>query len=166
MSQNTMTKKHEVSATDLGIDLTSRTEAELFKWFLACLLFGKPIQQQVAQRTYLEFERERLLSPGAIRKAGWKKLVRVLDNGHYVRYDESTATRLLKVMEELEKTDGGLLDLITHAGSEQEVARRLQQFTGVGPKTAEIFLRDLRRSGWTFPPRGESQAHRTSSRAH
>lgn len=37
-------------ATKLGIDLSSRKEGELFKWFLACLLFGKPIQQEIAER--------------------------------------------------------------------------------------------------------------------
>ena len=31
-------------ARKLGIKLSSRKEAELFRWFLACLLFGKPIQ--------------------------------------------------------------------------------------------------------------------------
>lgn len=31
-------------ARKLGIDLSSRREGELFKWLLACLLFGKPIQ--------------------------------------------------------------------------------------------------------------------------
>jgi hypothetical protein len=38
---------------------------------LACLLFGKPIQQEVAKRTYFEFEKEGLLSPEKILKAGW-----------------------------------------------------------------------------------------------
>ena len=41
-----MTKK--ISAPDLNIDLKSKKEIELFKWFLVCLLFGKPIQQTIA----------------------------------------------------------------------------------------------------------------------
>ena len=36
----------------LGINLASRKEEELFKWFLACLLYGKPIQQEIAERAY------------------------------------------------------------------------------------------------------------------
>jgi hypothetical protein len=44
-----------VDSRELGIRLHSRRESELFKWFLVCLLFGKPIQQEVARRTYLEF---------------------------------------------------------------------------------------------------------------
>lgn len=35
---------------ELEIDLASRKEEELFKWFLACLLFGKPIQQEIAEQ--------------------------------------------------------------------------------------------------------------------
>ena len=39
--------KQKTTAVDLGIDLASRKEEELFKWFLACLLFGKPIQTSI-----------------------------------------------------------------------------------------------------------------------
>lgn len=61
----------KIYSKDLGIDLKSRKESEIFKWFLACLLFGKPIQQEVAKRTYFEFEKEGLLSSEEILKAGW-----------------------------------------------------------------------------------------------
>ncbi len=149
MAAKNETKK-EISASDLGIDLAYRSEKALFKWFLACLLFGKPIQQEVAKRTYLEFEKEGLTTPDAILDAGWHKLVRVLDNGHYVRYDESTATKLLTVMNELKASEGSVRNLMEHAKSEKALSQRLQDFTGVGPKTAEIFLRDVRKSGWTF----------------
>lgn len=52
-----------IRARDLGIDLESGAEGERFKWFLACLLFGKPIQQEVVRRAYLEFVREGLVTP-------------------------------------------------------------------------------------------------------
>lgn len=81
-------------------------EAELFKWFLACLLFGKPIQQEVAKRTYLEFEKEGLITPDKILKTGWNQLVKILDNGHYVRYDFSTATKLQLFMDVVRKSAG------------------------------------------------------------
>ena len=55
--------KRPIRSGDLGIDLPSFREVELFKWFLACLLFGKPIQQGVARRTYFEFVKEGLLTP-------------------------------------------------------------------------------------------------------
>ena len=96
-------KKQKISSRDLRINLESGREEELFKWFLASLLFGKPIQQEVAKRTYFEFEKEKILSPEEILKAGWDKLVEILDRGHYVRYDFSTATKLLEISKELNR---------------------------------------------------------------
>jgi hypothetical protein len=37
-----------ITAADLGIDVRSGNEQELFKWLLASFLFGKRIQQIVA----------------------------------------------------------------------------------------------------------------------
>src|SRR5574337_2161896 len=90
-----------IRARDLEIDLESGTEGERFKWLLACLLFGKPIQQEVAKRAYLEFVREGLVTPEALIEAGWDRLVSVLDCGHYVRFDFSTATKLLGISRSL-----------------------------------------------------------------
>lgn len=120
-------------------------ESELFKWFLACLLFGKPIQQAVAKRTYFEFEKEGLDNPDAILAAGWDKLVEVLDRGHYVRYDFSTADKLLDIMTELNINYGGEISyLIKLSKNRADLICRLQEFPGLGPKTAEIFVRDLK----------------------
>jgi hypothetical protein len=70
--------KKPIYSRDLGIKLGSGRERELFKWFLACLLFGKPIQQDVARRAYVELAREGLVTPQAILQAGWDKLVQAL----------------------------------------------------------------------------------------
>ncbi len=96
-------KQKKIYAKELDIDLASGRETEYFKWFLACLLFGKPIQQEVAKRAYFEFVKEGFVTPEAILKAGWDKLVEVLDRGHYVRYDFSTATKLLDVSQALKE---------------------------------------------------------------
>ena len=136
-------KQKNIYAKDLDIDLSSKQETDYFKWFLACLLFGKPIQQEVAKRTYFEFVKEGLTSPEAILQAGWNKLVEVLDRGHYVRYDFSTATKLLDVSKTLRETYGSLTNLLKQAQSIDELSSRLQAFKGIGPKTTEIFLRDM-----------------------
>ena len=136
--------KRAIQSRDLGIDLESGKERELFKWFLACLLFGKPIQQEVAKRAYLELVREGLVTPQAILKAGWDKLVELLDRGHYVRFDFSTATKLLEVSRALIEGYGTLSKLFNESASLAAVARRLQAFKGVGPTTTRIFLRDVR----------------------
>jgi endonuclease III len=136
-------QQKKIYAKELGIDLSSKQEAEYFKWFLASLLFGKPIQQEVAKRTYFEFVNNGLTSPDAIIQAGWDKLVEVLDHGHYVRYDFSTATKLLDVSKTLKEKYGTLTDLLKQSHSIDELSSRLEEFKGIGPKTTEIFLRDI-----------------------
>jgi hypothetical protein len=139
-------------ARRLGIDLASKNEEELFKWFLACLLFGKPIQTAIAEQAYHELVRARLTSPSAIHRAGWDKLVRLLDRAHYVRYDFSTATKLLEVCRELKQRYGTLTNLLAQARTASELSRKLREFKHIGPVTTRIFLRDLRPllSKWPF----------------
>jgi len=137
-----MTQK-KIYAKELGIDLESGRETEYFKWFLACLLFGKPVQQEVAKRAYLELVKEDIVTPEAILKAGWDKLVEVLDRGHYVRYDFSTATKLLDVSKALKEKYGTFGALLRESKTVEELSTRLEEFKGVGPKTVEIFMRDM-----------------------
>ena len=137
-------EQKKIYAEELGIDLSSKQEAEYFKWFLACLLFGKPIQQEVAKRTYFEFVNDGLTNPDAIIQAGWDKLVEILDKGHYVRFDYSTATKLLDVCRALKEKYGTITNLLKQGQSMDELSSRLQEFKGIGQKTAEIFLRDIR----------------------
>ena len=135
-------RRRVIRSRDLGIALHRGTESELFKWFLACLLFGKPIQQEVARRVYLELARENLVTPEAILRAGWDRLVEVLDRGRYVRYDFSTATKLLEVCRALRERYGTLTRLFAVASSAADLRQRLQAFKGVGPTTTRIFVRD------------------------
>jgi endonuclease III len=116
----------------------------LFKWFLACLLFGKPVQRQVAERAYRTILRAELLSPAAVIGAGWDKLVRLLDEAHYVRYDFSTATKLLDVCRELQERYGTVTELLALATTPAKLSAMLQEFKHIGPVTARIFLREVR----------------------
>lgn len=129
---------------DLGLHLSTKREEELFKWFLVCLHFGKPIQRQVAEQAFLALSSARLVSPDAILRAGWDELVRVLDEAHYVRFDFSTATKLLHVAEELKKRYGTLTNLLAESRTPKELYARLQQFKYIGPTTARIFVREVR----------------------
>lgn len=137
-------KKKTIRSTDLGIDLGSGRERELFRWFLACLLFGKPIQQEIARSAFEELSQAGLDSPVAIRNAGWQRLVELLDRAHYVRYDFSTATKLLDVSEDLNRRHETIRHMITRASTPAALGEKLREFRGVGPVTARIFLRDLR----------------------
>lgn len=141
----TLRTKKKVYSSELGIDLKSGKEGEIFKWFLACLLFGKPIQQEVAKRTYFEFQKEDLLTPEKILEAGWDKLVEVLDRGHYVRYDYSTATKLLEICRELKTRYESLANLLHQSKNRKDLEKKLLEFKGIGPVTVRIFLRDLKK---------------------
>jgi hypothetical protein len=48
---------------ELGIDLGSGREQDLFLWLLANLLFGQRIYQVIARNTYHSFVRHGLTSP-------------------------------------------------------------------------------------------------------
>lgn len=142
---NELIKKYGMPYSELlGIDLKSRKDSEIFKWFLASLLFGKPIQESVAIKTFKEFEKRKILSADKIIKAGWDKLVEILDAGSYVRYDFSTATKLLEIMKKLKEEYGTLSNLYKKAKNSEDLEKRLQEFKGIGPITANIFLRELR----------------------
>lgn len=131
-------------ARRLRINLASKKEEEIFKWFLACLLFGKPIQTEIAERAYQGLVAARLTSPDAILRAGWDKLVLLLDRAHYVRYDFSTATKLLEVSRELKRLYGTLTNLLAIAKTPAELSARLEEIKHIGPVTARIFLREVR----------------------
>jgi endonuclease III len=127
---------------ELGLDLTK--EGDRFKWFLASILFAKRISSQIAKRTCKEFERENIVTPESILEAGWDKLVEVLDSGGYVRYDFSTASKLLEIAASLKEKYGSLEGLYAQAKDSKDLERKLLEFKGVGPTTVNIFLRELK----------------------
>lgn len=129
----------------LGIDLESRDTEEISKWFLAAVLFGARIGESIASRTYQEFARRGVTTPRAILATGWDGLVEILDAGGYVRYDFKTATKLLEIADRLEQEYQGDFNLLhDRAKDSQDLERRLLEFKGIGPVTANIFLRELR----------------------
>ncbi len=138
---------------ELGIDLPSRREQELFKWFLACLLFGKPIQQEIAKQAYARLISAGLRTPDKLLDAGWDELVRLLDEAHCVRYDFSTATKMLEACQELKERCGSMTALIAQTKCASELSARLQQFKHIGPVTARIFTRDVRPAWYGSPVR-------------
>lgn len=139
-----MRRRRNISASELGLRPSSGRERDLFRWFLACLLFGKPIQQGVAARAYRELLRSGFSTPETIVKAGWDRLVAALDRGHYLRYDYSTATKLLEVISILKEQYGSVRNLIRSAKNKKDLRDKLLEFRGVGPVTADIFLREVR----------------------
>jgi endonuclease III len=115
-------------------------------------LFGARIGEQIAMNTYRCFEDAGINAPEGIIKAGWDKLVEVLDSGGYVRYDFSTASKLLDIVGTLKEKYGSLEELYSQASDVKDVEKRLMAFKGIGPTTTQIFLRELRGKWKVGPP--------------
>jgi len=141
-------------AAELGIDVKVGPE-ERQKWFLAAILYGARISGQLAARTYRVFAARGIYGPAAILAQGWDNLVALLDAGGYARYDFKTATKLLAVMAALQEQYQGSLERLHEAAADgPDLEQRLINLApGIGPATANIFLRELR-SIWTkaIPP--------------
>lgn len=60
------------------------------------------------------------------------KLVRLLDQAHYVHYDFSTATKLLEISDELKRRYGNVTNLIGQSKTPRELPAKLQKLRNVG----------------------------------
>ena len=131
---------------ELGIDLKSRKAGEIAKWFLASILYSKPIRESTATITYQAFETSGVDTPPKILETGWEGLVSLLDEGGYTRYDFSTADKLLLVFGNLqEKYRGDLNRLHDAATDSDDLEKRLMGLgKGIGATTVSVFLREMR----------------------
>jgi len=132
-------------AAELGIDVKAGPDARQ-KWFLAAVLYGARISGKLAARTHQVFAARGIYTPEAILEQGWDNLVALLDAGGYARYDFKTATKLLQIMASLKEQYQGSLERLHAAaadGPDLEV-RLMALAPGIGPATANIFLRELR----------------------
>jgi len=130
------------TADEFGLDILSG-DLDLFRWFLLCYLFGKPIRSESAVATWRLFVDKKLDTPWAIAEAPESALVRVLHAGGYTRYQHVTARGLKTCMEQLIRGyEGSLLLMLESSQDDREFSKRLQKLYGVGPKVAEIFMRE------------------------
>ncbi len=130
----------------LGIDLDNLDAGELFKWFIASLLFGARIRESAGVRTYRAFAARHLLTPQAIAAADpWDDLLQIMAEGGYARYDGITSKKTQEAARKLLAEYGGDLNRLHEAAEDPDDLRaRLMEFWGVGEVTAGIFLRELR----------------------
>lgn len=134
-----------ITAQDLGIDLDEAHGP--FKWLLASFLMGKRIQADIAVEAYrVLVEKHGRDTPRKLGHCTHTQLAAMLGEAHYVRYDESTATRLSALAQKLEAEYGGSVSLMRDASVDRhDFEKRLQAFEGIGPKTVEIFMREAGR---------------------
>lgn len=130
------------TAAEFDLDITSG-DSDMFHWFLLCYLFGKPIRSETAVNTWKLFVDEALDTPWALVVATESQLVRVLHEGGYTRYQHVTAQGLRICMDRLiREYEGSLWLMFESSRNEDEFSKRLQKLHGIGPKVAEIFMRE------------------------
>nr|WP_314873634.1 DNA methylase [uncultured Pseudomonas sp.] len=130
----------EVTAAGLGIDLSHDPDG-MYKWLLASFLVGKRIRSSVALAAYHALvEGGGLDTPARLASCPHRTLVRLLGSAGYARYDESTARRLHAVGSRLQSEMADYLEPDVDAA---RLSQWLLNFDGIGPKTLEIFMREL-----------------------
>lgn len=138
-----MADKKRVGPRDLNIDLSDGKPQELYRWFLACLLFGRPIQQEIAADAYRHLIEKGLTAPAKFAEIHREPLRKLLDEANYSRYDYATADELHDVMARVVDEYGSVAGMVKGAGSADEARKRLMDFKGVGAKTAGIYLEEV-----------------------
>ena len=133
-----------ISAHDLQIDLRDANEPALFKWLVASFLMGKRIQGAIAAKAYqVIVEQHQRDTPQKLAQCTHRQLVVMLGQAHYVRYDETTASRLLALASKLNTEYAGKVSNIVEASADRQAfEKRLSEFEGIGPKTIEIFMKE------------------------
>ena len=146
---------------ELGIDV-DRGGRELDRWFLAATLFGNRISWRIAMRTYRVLANAGIATIGEVRGRSWAELVALLDEGGYVRYDYSTAGRLLALSEAVAGLSGdGAATLLAEARARRaDPGTVLDGLPGWGPTTVDVFLREVEHRARPSDRRaGDAAAH-------
>jgi endonuclease III len=133
-----------INAKDLQISLDDANEEGLFRWLIASFLMGKRIQTEIAANAYkVIVDQYQIDTPRKLANCSRRELVAMLGEARYVRYDQSTATRLLAFARKInEEYSGRVGNIFEVSGDHLEVEKRLKEFDGIGPKTVEIFMRE------------------------
>lgn len=137
-------------AEEAGITLRDKP-MPLFQLLTLCMLASKPIDATIAVRAARELFLARLKTPASVLDASRDTMIKAFGRAHYVRYDESSATRLVDVAAAVRDDYGGDLRALAAAGDHNvdAVKRLLKRFKGIGDTGADIFLREVQ-DVWTW----------------
>ena len=131
-------------AEDAGIRLADKP-APLYQLLVLVKLLSARITADIAVQAARELFAAGYTTPKAMRQASWQDRVDALGRAHYRRYDERTATMLGNGAGLLdERWHGDLRRLRDEArGETKQIRSLLQEFPGIGPSGADIFLREV-----------------------
>jgi endonuclease III len=123
----------------------------LFQLLVLCMLASKPIDAAIAMSAARELFRAGLRTPKAVLASDRKTMIDAFGRAHYVRYDESSATRLADMAEVARgHYSGDLRKLADRSRHDVAAAKRmLKEFKGIGDTGADIFLREVQ-DVWTW----------------
>ncbi|MCO7221105.1 hypothetical protein [Klenkia sp. PcliD-1-E] len=130
-------------ADEAGIRLAD-TPAPLWQLLVLAELLSARIDAGIAVAATTELLDAGLTTPDHMLEASWQDRVDALGRGHYRRYDERTSTQLGDLATQVrERWKGDLRRLAAEAdGDAGRAAALLQEFPGVGPLGAHVFLRE------------------------
>ncbi|MEU0894365.1 endonuclease [Streptomyces massasporeus] len=130
-------------AEEAGIALRD-TPQPLYRLLVLSHLLSARIRGSIALATARALHEAGLRDPRRMAQASWQERVDALGRGGYRRYDERTATQLGEAAELLNDRWGGDLRRLRREadGEVPELCRLLQEFPGMGPAGAGIFLRE------------------------
>ncbi|MCV7442891.1 endonuclease [Mycobacterium paraense] len=137
-------------AAEAGIKVSDKP-MPLFQLLVLCMLASKPIDAAIAMRAAHELFKAGLRTPKAVLASDRQTMIGAFGRAHYVRYDESSATRLTD-MAELVRDDyaGDLRGIAERSGHDVAAAKRmLKAFKGIGDTGADIYLREVQ-DVWTW----------------
>lgn len=137
-------------AQEAGIRLADKP-MPLFELLTLCMLSSKPIDASIAVAAARELFRAGMRTPRAVLDADRADMIHAFGRAHYVRYDESSATRLADIAGTVVDEYGGDLRTLDGAGDHDVTAlrRSLKRFKGIGDTGADIFLREVQDT-WTW----------------
>lgn len=129
-------------AAEAGIKLADKP-APLYRLLVLSVLMSARIQAKIAVSGTRELIAAGYGSPRKMAEASWQDRVDALGRGHYVRYDESTATALGEGAQLLlERYSGDLRKLHAQAADFAGLSERLREFKRLGPVGVDIFCRE------------------------
>jgi endonuclease III len=117
----------------------------LFQLLVLCVLASKPIDATTAMRAARELFKMGLRTPKAVLGSDRRTMISAFGRAHYVRYDETSATRLTDIAKQVrDEYSGDLREIAARSQHDiGEAKRMLKKFKGIGDTGADIYLREV-----------------------